>query len=150
MREVSGEKASQTLSPIKCHPSGDNCPHPLLPGLHSLGFQGHTARHVAQKTHKPHHTFISGADTHMAAQFRQNSEKKKASKILTNLPHKQTVTHTRFLCSRPHLLRDSSIGGPEDGAVPKMAGASSYWSQGADVCQGLTHSSPLCPPTSCC
>ncbi|KAI9528849.1 hypothetical protein NQZ68_017448 [Dissostichus eleginoides] len=30
-----------------------------------------------------------------------------------------------------------------------MAGASSYWSPGADLCQGLTHSSLLCPPTSC-
>ena len=39
-------------SPIKCHPSGGNRPHPLLPGLHGLRFQGHSAGHVVQqKTH---------------------------------------------------------------------------------------------------
>jgi len=52
--------------------------------------------------------------------------------------------------NRAHLQRYSAFGEPGDEAVPEMAGASSYWSQGADVCQRLIQSSLLCPPTSCC
>lgn len=112
---------------------------PQLPGTHcwSRGL-----------THKPHDTFTTTINTYTAAQFSHSWK----THILTDCSHRKDInTHARTpMCNRAHLLRDTAFGGPGEEAVPKMAGASSYCSQGADVCQGLTHSSLLCPPTSCC
>lgn len=69
-----------------------------------------------------------------------NTDRQHTNNISSVLPHKRMLAH---ICSRAHLLRGSAFGGPRQELVPKMAGASRYWSQGADLCQGLTHSTLL-------
>lgn len=99
-------------------------------------------------THKPHDTSTTTINTYTAAQFSHSWK----THTLTDRSHRKDIyTHSRTpMCNRAHLLRDTAFGRPGEEEEPKMAGASSYCSQGADVCQGLTHSSLLCPPTSCC
>lgn len=66
---------------------------------------------------------------------------KYTSNILTILP--QNSHEFVHICHCAHLLRALAFRGPGDELVPKMPGANGYWSQGADLCQGLSNSSLL-------
>lgn len=126
-RKVSGVKQSVQLSGI---PVESNVPVLFWQNCKASASKDTL---LDMKAHKPHCTFITFL-------------------CLWTWLHKfiQAHLHLRmhnYICS--HLMRCSASGRPGDEVVPKMAGAISYWSQGADVCQRLTHSSLLSPPTSC-
>lgn len=90
-------EGSETISPIKWHPSGGKCPCSLLPRMHSPSFQGHTYWHVSESTQTSLHTFIIFLylwAMHKFIRAQRYHLKRFAPKIKKTFPHTQLYWRT--------------------------------------------------------